>query len=149
MKDNKRIFVLWLTAAALALGLLALALPMPPAAYADLPPRETPTPVPGHKHSQQNSPAGATIVLNVSGAPAGAWAVVQWQDSAGGWRDVEGWSGTLSDSSRWWVHPKDFGSGPFRWVVAQGRGGVVWGVSQPFSLPASANQVGRVTVAGQ
>ncbi|MDX1521426.1 MAG: hypothetical protein R3264_07350, partial [Anaerolineae bacterium] len=34
---------------------------------------------------------GAYIVLQTD---RGAWAVVQWQDSAGNWHDVEGWRGS-------------------------------------------------------
>ncbi len=147
MKDNKRIFVLRLSAAALVMGLLALTMPMPPAVYADLPPRATPPSVNQAKPGEDNSLAGAAIKLNVSGAPAGAWAVVQWQDSAGGWRDVEGWSGTVSDSSQWWVHPKDFGTGPFRWVITRGKGGPVQSASEPFYLPAGANETVRVNTA--
>ncbi len=147
MKDNKRIFVFWLSAAALVMGLLALSMPMPPVVYAGLPPRETPPPVNYAKPGEDNSPAGATIELNMAGAPAGAWAVVQWQDSAGGWRDVEGWSGTVSDSSRWWVHPKDFGTGPFRWIITRGKGGPAQSASEVFHLPASANQVLQVEMA--
>ncbi len=147
MNDNKRIFVLRLSAAALVMGLLVFAPQMPPVVYAGLPPRETPPSVNHAKPDEDNSPAGATIELNMAGAPAGAWAVVQWQDSAGGWRDVEGWSGTVSDSSRWWVHPKDFGTGPFRWVITRGKGGPVQSASGPFYLPAGANETVRVNTA--
>jgi hypothetical protein len=49
---------------------------------------------------------------------------------------VDGWRGSLdsSGSLRWWVAAKDFGSGPFRWVVGEAA-------SEPFNLPAGAGQV--------
>jgi hypothetical protein len=81
-----------------------------------------------------------------TGAPAGAWAAVQWQDSAGGWHEVEGWRGAVAGSSHWWVHPKDFGKGSFRWVVMAGAGGVQWAVSPSFNLPGQPNETLRVEV---
>jgi hypothetical protein len=117
-------------------------------AGADLPGRNTPTPTGPPAGDQDNGPpAGAHIELHVPSAPAGAWTVVQWQDSAGGWHDVEGWRGTLDASGyrRWWVDAKDFGTGPFRWVVSQGPDGPVLGISQPFNLPSEAGQVLPVT----
>jgi len=74
--------------------------------------------------------------------------VVQWQDAAGNWHNVEGWQRGLGVGGfeRWWVAAKDFNSGPFRWVVTQGPGGPELGVSQPFNLPGGGNQVLRVEV---
>jgi hypothetical protein len=89
---------------------------------------------------------GAYIELVGSDVPAGAWGVVQWQDSAGGWHNVEGWQGLMVNSSRWWVHPKDFGTGPFRWAVLNAPGGAVLKVSEPFQLPTGANETTLVTV---
>jgi len=82
-------------------------------------------------------------VLQVTGALADAWSVVQWQDFAGGWHDVEGWRGSLGQAGtrRWWVAPSDFGTGPFRWVVTQGPGGAILWSSEPFSLPSVENGV--------
>ncbi len=134
----------------LLLALLAGRVSFPPMAQAGpaLPPRNTPTPSPeGGKDHKKDKPVGAFIELDAPTAPAGAWAIVQWQDSAGNWREVEGWRGSLPGSGRWWVHPKDFGTGPFRWVVRQGPGGSVLGSSLPFQLPGAANQVTRVTLA--
>ena len=111
-----------------------------------LPPRP---PLPsGGGGSDADSLTGAIIELTVSGAPAGAWAVVQWQDSTGGWHDVEGWRGMLdeSDTKRWWVAPRDFGTGPFQWVIAQGIEGTQLAVSEPFTLPASANQTLQISL---
>jgi hypothetical protein len=132
--------------AMLALLLLAWAtVPAPTVqAQAGLPPRDTPTPTsPDKDQGKKEKPAGAYIELQT---PSGSWGVVQWQDSSGGWHDVEGWQGALPASSRWWVHPKDFGSGPLRWVVLASQDGPVIGVSVPFSLPKAANQTIQVTV---
>jgi hypothetical protein len=134
---------------ALIIGLLALADQTSPSAYAGagLPIRDTPTPLPRAHHKDRDvPPVGTTIELVAPGAPAGAWAVVQWQDSAGGWHDVEGWRGALSGSGRWWVHPKDFGAGPFRWIVTRGPGGAELGSSEPFNLPGQPNQTAQQTV---
>ena len=73
--------------------------------------------------------------------------MIQWQDSVGDWQDVDGWQGTLNNNyRRWWVAAKDFGTGPFRWLVTRGPGGEVLGTSEPFNLPAGANQVILVQV---
>lgn len=138
----------WLILTVLALALLALLAwqSTPVQADSPLPPRELPAPAQPRKDKpNKDEPVGAYIELIVPDAPGGAWAVVQWQDSAGGWQDVTGWQGPVA-SSRWWVHPKDFGSGPFRWLVSQGQGGVELGASQPFELPALANQTIQISV---
>jgi hypothetical protein len=44
------------------------------------------------------------------------------------------------------VHEKDFGDGPFRWVVTQGKDGPVLGASRAFNLPGGANEMVRVAV---
>ncbi len=73
---------------------------------------------------------------------------MQWQDSNGDWHDVAGWQGSLTPDGRrrWWVAPKDFGTGPFRWVVYAGRGGSTLGTSASFSLPQTARETLRVPV---
>jgi hypothetical protein len=116
-----------------------------------LPPRDPPTPTPGSerdKGSHKEKPVGAYIALQTSVAGAGAWSVVQWQDSNGNWHDVEGWRGPLSDANNrlWWVAAKDFGTGPFRWAVTQGPGGPLLGVSAPFNLPGAANETVQVVL---
>jgi hypothetical protein len=140
----------WLTVVVIVIGLaVGAGLPIKPAqADAGLPPRATPVPTRhGGDDDRDRAPAGAAIELQVSGVPAGAWSVVQWQDRAGNWHAVEGWQGALEGGARrWWVAAKDFGSGPFRWAVTQGPGGSVLGVSQPFALPGAANETLRVTV---
>ena len=92
--------------------------------------------------------SGAYLELHVSGAPSGAWSVVQWQDSAGGWHNVDGWVSSLDarGSQRWWVAAKDFGQGPFRWVVIQKPGNMELGVSEPFSLPTGANETVHINL---
>jgi hypothetical protein len=116
----------------------------------------TPTNVPGDggngsgggKDGSRGTPPVAYIELQVQPALSGAWSVVQWQDSAGNWHDVEGWRSSLPESGiqRWVVEAKDFNTGPFQWVVRQGQLGSTAGMSNPFNLPAGANETVRVAV---
>ncbi len=118
-------------------------------AQSTLPPRQTPTlPPPKDKKRESDKPLGATIELQVQPVPAGDWGVVQWQDKSGNWHDVDGWKGALGATGleRWWVAAKDFNTGPFRWVVTQGPGGPEVAASQPFNLPARANEILRIEV---
>lgn len=82
--------------------------------------------------------AGAYLELQVQAAPPAAWSIVQWQDNTGNWHKVEGWQGTLDPQGirRWWVAPKDFNTGPFRWLLTAGPQGEQLAASQPFTLPA-------------
>ena len=145
MNVNKKV-TFYFSAFLLALGLVVFAGQTPPAVLADgLPPRETPTSGQGGD-GNGGAAAGAYIELVAPDIPAGSWAAVLWQDSGGGWHDVEGWHGWIEDSCRWWVHPKDFGSGPFRWVVTQGPGGTEVHSSAPFSLPNGTGQVKQITM---
>lgn len=119
----------------------------PPPVKAMLPPRYTPTPVVvDDTGDDPDEPAGAAIELHVNTAPAGLWSVVQWQDSAGDWREVEGWRGTLDAGGyiQWWVAPADFGKGPFRWSVYHHQGGRLRAESEPFYLPRQAGEITRV-----
>jgi hypothetical protein len=140
---------------ALVMGLFGLILwPALVQAGTSLPPRDPATPTPGpdrDKGKDKAKPVGAYIELQTPVGAAGAWSVVQWQDSAGGWHDVEGWRGPLSDANnrRWWVAAKDFGTGPFRWAVTQGPGGPLLGVSAPFNLPGGANETVQVATSPQ
>lgn len=114
---------------------------LPVQADTGLPPRgQPPANDPPQKETQESDddPIGAFIELNVSPVEGSLWAGVQWQDQQGNWHAVEGWQGTLADdgSRRWWVAQKDFNTGPFRWVVRQGRAGPIQGISEPFTLPA-------------
>jgi hypothetical protein len=85
----------------------------------------------------------ATITVNVPGAPQGAWVGIQWRDALGRWHDVDGWQSALVPSltanqqtKTWGVNPKDFGTGPFRWVISSEFGGRVLGTSPQFFLPS-------------
>lgn len=130
-------------------GLLAWTMqpPAPVQAGGELPARNTPISSPANKDAgntknKNSQPVGAYIELHLSNPADGAWTVVQWQDNAGDWQDVEGWQGSPnSDRQRWWVATRDFGRGPFRWIVTQGPDGTLLGTSQPFQLPTKANQV--------
>lgn len=98
-----------------------------------LPPREpTATPQPQRDDNRNSAPIGATILLQ--NAPTGVWSAVQWQDANGDWQTVEGWQGAVdaNGAKQWWVAQKDFGSGPFRWLVGDAA-------SESFTLPAEAN----------
>jgi hypothetical protein len=130
----------------LLIGILAWLALLAPVVEAGLPVRDTPTPVPSENgdgdRAKDSGSIGAWIELQTQNAPAGAWSVVQWQNSNGNWENVDGWQGTLDSNGlrRWWAAEKDFGDGPFRWVVTQGKGGPVLGTSQSFYLPAGANE---------
>ncbi len=131
-----------------ALALLAPLVP-PTLAGSGLPPRDTPSPAqPDNDRTDPDRPLGTYLELHLSQPPVGAWTVVQWQDSAGNWHDVEGWQGPpdADGGKSWWVAAKDFGTGPFRWVVQQGPGGRVLGMSAPFHLPSGAAEIMQVTV---
>jgi hypothetical protein len=78
----------------------------------------------------------ATLILRVQPTQEGLWSVVQWQAPSGNWHDVEGWRGTVVHGKTiWWVEPKDFGNGPFRWVVYTMQGSELLTASQSFYLP--------------
>jgi hypothetical protein len=128
------ILVLWATLAPVE----ALALPPRPE---DVASRE-------EDDGGDDSLLGAYIELHLQSAPAGLWAIVQWQDSAGAWHDVEGWHGTLdaSGSRRWWVAAKDFGTGPFRWVIYWVQGDELLAESDPFNLPQTAGETVKIEV---
>ncbi|MFZ1752086.1 MAG: hypothetical protein WAU10_00005, partial [Caldilineaceae bacterium] len=81
----------------------------------NLPPRPTLTP------TVENL---ARILLVAGPAYEGAWTVVQWQDKPGKWHDVEGWQGHVRNGwIRWRVAPKDWQTGPFRWLLYDQAGG--------------------------
>jgi hypothetical protein len=96
------------------------------------------------------SSAGGSIELHVTdrSVPVGLWTVVQWQDSSGNWRTVEGWQGTTYEDNHvlWWVSHADLGKGPFRWMVSRSLGGVWLGNSQSFNLPGYDGATVKVEV---
>jgi hypothetical protein len=84
----------------------------------------------------------ATISAYLSGVPTGAFSVVQWRDTSGTWRNVDGWQAQLGlvQSSgvpfvQWAVLPNQYNTGPFRWVFYTSQGGALWGISPTFTLP--------------
>ncbi|MCB0213127.1 MAG: hypothetical protein KDJ52_27545 [Anaerolineae bacterium] len=130
-------------------GLVTHAGPTPPPR--DEPPGQAP---PDNKNDDDDdddddAPPGAYIELQMAGDGSGLWAAVQWQDSEGNWQPVEGWQGPLGPGGqqRWWVAAKDFGSGPFRWVVSAEARSTALDGSAAFNLPTAANETVRVTVA--
>jgi len=124
---------------------------LPVRAEAGLPPPETPilTRPSGDRDCDGDEAIGAHIVLHVPSAPYGVWTIVQWQDTAGGWHDVDGWQGTLDVGHRimWWLAPDLFGKGPFRWLVYQGaERGKLLTISESFRLPAAESEKLRIEV---
>jgi hypothetical protein len=88
---------------------------------------------------------GGGIELSVSGAVGTIYAVVQWQDGLGGWHDVEGWRGQVEESHvLWFVSERDFGTGPFRWMVYDDQGPLA--TSESFNLPENKGVVERIAV---
>jgi hypothetical protein len=131
----------WLMIGLLLAGLGLLAAPV--LADGGLPDRDPPPARDsGRDDNGDSAPLGAAIELTAW--PPGGPSVVQWQDSNGDWQDVEGWRGALDNGGRirWWVAAKDFGSGPFRWVVGEAA-------SEPFNLPTGAGQTLRVDLTAE
>lgn len=127
-------------AAALLLSLgatqAATKLPPRPTPAVTLTPTPTPLPLPARRETTVREPL-AHIRLAVTPAAAGLWAVVQWQGGDGVWHDVAGWQGVLPENGqRWAVEQRNFGEGPFRWVVYDRPGGKELASSAPFDLPA-------------
>jgi hypothetical protein len=147
--NYQRILILTLLIATMAYTLTAVVWPKPVQAGSTLPSRQPPAPTtpPQDDDKDSDKPIGASIELHLHPALAGVWTVVQWQDSANNWRDVEGWSSEAEGSTlRWWVAAKDFGTGSFRWVVRQGLDGPQLGVSKPFNLPGSPNETAQIEI---
>jgi hypothetical protein len=107
------------------------------------PPSDQPSNPERRSDDDDSNPVGAYIELQTLPILVQAWTVVQWQDQIGGWHEVEGWHGTveLDGSKRWWVAAKDFGKGPFRWVVMAKNDGQPLATSLSFNLPSTAYEV--------
>ena len=157
MKTGYRSLTQFVLLIAAICTLILIARPLLVQAGPDLPPRDPPptnNPPPGGDSQNdddddgRSAPLGAYIELQTQPLPVGAWSTVQWQDSVGGWQNVEGWHGALGSSGYqlWWVEAKDFGKGPFRWIVIQGNGGPIIGTSDAFNLPAGAGERVKVIV---
>ncbi len=151
MNYQKRRVIPWLLFALALLSVLLLA--WPPLfirAEPTLPSRFTPTPTrpSGEGEQERELEEGAYIELRIQDLLFGAWTVVQWQDTAGNWHDVEGWQGWLDATGGkvWWVAARDFGTGPFRWAIYRSKAGELLAISQPFYLPNAAGEIIRVEV---
>jgi hypothetical protein len=87
------------------------------------------------------------IAATVINPPANAWIGVQWGDPTGTqWTMIDTWLNPLEQATwgrvSYGVEPKDFGTGPYRWVVYDNnpaQGGKLWGVSTPFFFPRAAH----------
>jgi len=117
-----------------------------------LPPRPQPAPTPTEPRPNDaddtGAPRGARIELLPIPPLPNLWTEVEWQDGEGQWHTVPGWRGSYNRTGRvsWFVDQKDFGKGPFRWVVTETEDGEIVGSSEPFYLPGSADEVLRVEV---
>jgi formylglycine-generating enzyme required for sulfatase activity len=91
---------------------------------------------------------GAAIVLTVMDPPLGAWTAVQWSNADQiVWHNVDNWVVPLAldeeNKMFWGVDAKDFGTGPYRWVIYDkdpARGGKILGASQLFNFPNRENE---------
>lgn len=114
--------------------LVAMALVTP--ASASLPPRPTAAPP---------RIVGGWIELRAQNGKA-QWTLVQWQDSAGNWVNVEAWRGAFDAVTNgvgvktWWVDQALFGATPYRWVVYDPTNNQVVAASAPFNLPIENKQ---------
>jgi len=62
---------------------------------------------------------------------------------------VEDWQGRVTGGqARWRVAAKDYGTGPFRWVIYDAADGLLLAASGSFYLPASNYQIVDVQVMG-
>lgn len=129
-----------------ALALLWATLAPRQIVHAQLPPRPTLTPTP------TGSDTAEPVRIRLLAGPdyANTWVLVQWQGGLGDWNDVDGWLGqieTLADGQlgkRWRVLPKDYDTGPFRWVILDAPGGAILAASAPFYLPNPSAPLGEV-----
>ena len=139
---------LWL---AIVLTLLVWSAVTPAGALA-----QEPEPEPGNGEANasndddDDAANGAYIELRVQPALGEAWTIVQWQDSMGRWNDVDGWRAQVEPGQavKWWVAPKHLDTGPYRWLVYQGkdRRAVVW-ASELFYLPTQGETLVVTTAA--
>ena len=149
---KKHVTLIWALLTILTLFFLLIWFAGPLSAGPSLPPRDNPTPTPasgGDINRDGGDVSGAYIILRVlpitptlRPVTTTLWTVVQWEDAQGGWHDVEGWRGTLEANAEkwWWVASRDYGSGPFRWVVYHRADGVMLAASESFYLPSGANE---------
>ena len=117
-----------------------LAAPQP-----DLPPRPTGATAAAVQGAivgsyEETKPRGGWIELQVQNVTdPGLWSIVQWQDSAGTWLDVDSWRGLFDrvesgvGVKKWWVDAKDFNT-KFRWIVFKGNRNTVVFTSPAVSV---------------
>ena len=94
----------------------------------------------------ESPPAGGSITLHAYPIEPGFWTGVQWRDAQGNWHEVASWQAPFDDQNQvaWGVAPDDLGKGPFRWAIHESQGGSLVAASDPFNLPASADEAVRV-----
>ena len=116
---------------ALAMCAAAMYMTVDLAAADELPPR------PGAAaNASVTGPELAHIELRAAVA-IGTPTVVQWRDAGEHWHDVDGWRLPVQSSGKvtWAVWPRDFATGPFRWVTYDPSTRAVLAASKPFFLP--------------
>jgi hypothetical protein len=93
------------------------------------------------------STSRGAIAVTAVNPPTTAWAGVQWLDPNGvQWHNIDSWFGALNQTDgrmAFWVDPSQFGTGPYRWVIYDkdpAQGGKLWGVSDPFMFPRTAQE---------
>ena len=118
-------------------GALMVVAALPPRPTPAITPLPTPTPLPKPAQKQETAPVPLShILLTVTPLQGGLWTAVEWQGEDGAWHGVAGWQGTLmAGRQRWAVFARNFGQGPFRWVVYAAADKAVLGTSAPFHLP--------------
>ncbi|MBI5879549.1 MAG: hypothetical protein HZB53_18010 [Chloroflexi bacterium] len=81
------------------------------------------------------------------------WTIVQWQDGTGQWHDVDNWQGAPKGNpgdayhQAYAIDERNYGKGPFRWIVRTTKGSTDAAVSQPFNLPRNTSEAVRIDVA--
>jgi hypothetical protein len=81
-----------------------------------------------------STPAQISLVVTPANHRYGS--IVQWQGTDGRWHNVDGWHREITSGAiNWSVAEKDFGTGPFRWLVFSSDSGRPLAISQSFHLP--------------
>lgn len=120
-----------------------------PGVFADTPPRPelTPTPhpttIPVPTVAPSQSSQSAAIILTLSDPDLAYWTSVQWLDEEDEWQDASGWQSDFNENGMvvWAVAAKDYGTGPYRWVIYTEEDGTVHSTTDLFYLPESKRNV--------
>lgn len=90
--------------------------------------------------------ADASIVGRFIGD--GLTTVVQYYDAGGQWQDVSGWVQPLRNTNTvlWNVWRRDWGTGPYRWVVKNAAKGYVMATTSGFYLPGAGTYLDLAAV---